>query len=176
VVLIPVALGMLVRWRALAFAARAERPMKAFSALVLALFALIAIVKEWEALRSSFMLIGPAVVLFNVASLLSGYYVSRMAGLDKPMATAISYEIGIHNSTLAMFIALSVLNDFQLALPAALYSVSMYITATAFRHAGAGAAPLATGKAGVAVNAALPCAGTARMTSWYQRAYRKDWP
>ena len=48
------------------------------------------------------------------------------------MSTAISYEIGIHNSTLAMFIALSVLNDFQLALPAALYSVSMYITATLF--------------------------------------------
>ncbi len=132
VVLIPVALGMLVRRKAPAFAVRSEGPMKIFSALVLAAFALIAIVKEWEALQTSFMLIGPAVVLFNLASLLSGYYVSRGAGLDQPMSTAISYEIGIHNSTLAMFIALSVLNDFQLALPAALYSVSMYITATAF--------------------------------------------
>ena len=132
VVMIPVAIGMLVRSRACAFAARAEGPMKAFSAMVLAAFALLAIVKEWQALSTSFMLIGPAVVLFNVASLLAGYYVSRLAGLDKPMATAISYEIGIHNSTLAMFIALSVLGDFQLALPAALYSVSMYITATAF--------------------------------------------
>jgi BASS family bile acid:Na+ symporter len=106
--------------------------MKAFSAFVLAAFALIAIVKEWEALRTSFMVIGPAVVIFNIVSLLSGYYVSRMAGLDKAMSTAISYEIGIHNSTLAMFIALSVLNNFQLALPAALYSVSMYITASLF--------------------------------------------
>ncbi len=132
VVMIPVAIGMLVRSKAPGFAARAERPMKAFSALVLAAFALLAIAKEWEALRTSFMVIGPAVVVFNLASLLSGYYVSRGAGLDKPMSTAISYEIGIHNSTLAMFIALSVLNNFQLALPAALYSVSMYITATAF--------------------------------------------
>ena len=132
VVMIPVALGMLVRVRAPGFAARAEGPMKAFSALVLAVFALLAIVKEWDALRSSFVLIGPAVVLFNVASLLAGYYVAIMARLDKPMATAIGYEIGIHNSTLAMFIALSVLNDFQLALPAALYSISMYLTATAF--------------------------------------------
>ena len=132
VVLVPVAIGMVVRSRSPGFAARSEKPMKIFSALVLAAFALLAIVKEWSALQSSFMLIGPAVVAFNVASLLSGYYVSRVAGLDKPMATAISYEIGIHNSTLAMFIALSVLNDFQLALPAALYSVSMYITATLF--------------------------------------------
>lgn len=132
IVLIPVAVGMAVRSRAPKAAARFEKPMKIFSALVLAAFALIAIGKEWEALRTSFMVIGPAVLAFNVISLLSGYYGSRMAGLDKSMATAISYEIGIHNSTLAMFIALSVLNNFQLALPAALYSVSMYITAVIF--------------------------------------------
>ncbi len=132
IVLIPVALGMALRGRAPAMAARFEKPMKIFSALVLAAFALIAIVKEWDALLTSFMVIGPAVLAFNVISLLSGYYCARMAGLDKSMATAISYEIGIHNSTLAMFIALSVLNNFQLALPAALYSVSMYITALIF--------------------------------------------
>ena len=71
-------------------------------------------------------------VAFNLVSLLAGFYLSRLAGLDKAMATAISYEIGIHNSTLAIFIALAVLNNFQLALPAAIYSVSMYITATLF--------------------------------------------
>lgn len=132
IVLVPVALGMLVRARKPAIAERAGKPMKIFSAVVLVAFAAIAMVKEWDALRSSFMAIGPAVLAFNVISLLSGYYVARTAGLDKPMATAIGYEIGIHNSTLAMFIAISVLNDFQLALPAALYSASMYLTATVF--------------------------------------------
>jgi BASS family bile acid:Na+ symporter len=132
IVLIPVAIGMLVRARRPAFAERAGQPMKIFSALVLVAFALIAMIKEWDALSASFLVIGPAVLAFNVVSLLSGYYVSRMAGLDKSLSTAICYEIGIHNSTLAMFIAISVLNDFQLALPAALYSASMYITATAF--------------------------------------------
>jgi BASS family bile acid:Na+ symporter len=48
------------------------------------------------------------------------------------MATAVSFEIGIHNSTLAIFVALSVLVNFQLALPAAIYSVSMYVTAALF--------------------------------------------
>ena len=48
------------------------------------------------------------------------------------MSTAISFEIGIHNSTLAIYVALSVLGNLQLALPAALYSVSMYLTATLF--------------------------------------------
>ncbi|KRD26127.1 MULTISPECIES: bile acid:sodium symporter family protein [Acidovorax] len=132
IVLVPVVLGMAVHRRAPAFSARMEKPMKIFSAVVLAAFALIAIAKEWTALVESFAVIGPAVLLFNAISLASGYYLSRAAGLDKSMATAISFEIGIHNSTLAIFIALSVLGNFQLALPAAIYSVSMYVLATLF--------------------------------------------
>ena len=106
--------------------------MKTFSAVVLAAFALIAMAKEWSALVESFAGIGPAVLLFNAISLASGYFLARAAGLGKSMATAISFEIGIHNSTLAIFIALSVLDNFQLALPAAIYSVSMYLMATLF--------------------------------------------
>lgn len=142
VVLVPVAIGMAVRSRAPGFSARMEKPMKIFSALVLATFALLAIAKEWQALTESFAVIGPAVVGFNLISLLAGYYLPRAIGLDRPLATAISFEIGVHNSTLALYVALSVLNNFQLALPAAIYSVSMYVTATAFgmlvlgRHAG----------------------------------------
>ncbi len=132
VILVPVLIGMVVSARRPAFAQRMERPMKAFSALVLAAFAVIAIAKEWTALTESFSSLGPVVLAFNLLSLLSGYYLSRWAGLDKPMATAVSFEIGIHNSTLAIFVALSVLGNFQLALPAAIYSVSMYLTATLF--------------------------------------------
>lgn len=132
VVLVPVVIGMAAAARKPGLAQRLEKPFKIFSALVLAAFATIAIAREWTALRESFASIGPAVVLFNLVSLLAGYYVSRAAGMDKPLATAISFEIGIHNSTLSLFIALSVLNNFQLALPSAIYSVAMYITATLF--------------------------------------------
>ena len=132
VVLVPVVIGMWVRTWKPGFAAKSEKPMKVFSAVVLAVVAIGALVKEWQALSTSFASVGPAVVAFNLLSLLAGYYLSRAAGLDKPMATAISYEIGIHNSTLAIFVALAVLDNFQLALPAAIYSVSMYVTATLF--------------------------------------------
>ena len=132
VVLVPVLIGMVVAAKKPGLAQRLEKPFKIFSALVLAAFALIAIAKEWTALVETFAVVGPAVVVFNLVSLLAGYYLSRGAGMDKPMATAISFEIGIHNGTLAIFVALSVLDNFQLALPAAIYSVSMYITATLF--------------------------------------------
>lgn len=132
VVLVPVVIGMAWAARSRGLAQRLEGPFKLFSALVLAAFALIAIAKGWDALTSSFASVGPAVVVFNLVSLLAGYYLSRAAGMEKPMATAIGFEIGIHNSTLSMFIALSVLGSFELALPSAIYSVVMYLTATAF--------------------------------------------
>jgi len=143
IVLVPVAIGMAVKRIAPGFAARADKPMKIFSMAVLAALALIAFAKEWDALTGSFATIGLAVVLFNAASLGLGYYVPRIAGLDKPNAVAIGYEIGIHNSTLAIFVAVSVLGDFQLMVPAAIYSISMYVLATAFgvlvlRRRGAG--------------------------------------
>ena len=132
VILLPVIIGMVVRVKAPGFSERMGQPMKLFSAIVLAAFALLAIVKEWSALSASFTSLGPLVLAFNLVSLLMGYYLSRWAGLAKPIATAISFEIGIHNSTLAIYVALSVLGNLQLALPAALYSVSMYLTATLF--------------------------------------------
>ena len=131
-VLIPVALGMLVAARAPRFAARMDRPVKVFSALVLLGVVILAITKQWNSLAGAFAQLGVPVLAFNLVSLLAGYYVSRGAGLDKPLATAISYEIGIHNSTLAIFIAVSVLASFEAALPAAIYSVLMYLTAPLF--------------------------------------------
>jgi BASS family bile acid:Na+ symporter len=132
IVLVPVLIGMFVKSRAPALAARSEKPMKGFSMVVLAALALIAMAKEWTALSTSFASIGLAVIAFNAISLGLGYYVPRIMGLDKPNAIAIGYEIGIHNSTLAIFVAVSVLGDFQLMVPAAIYSVSMYVLATAF--------------------------------------------
>jgi BASS family bile acid:Na+ symporter len=132
IVLVPVMLGMWVAARRASFAAAMQRPTKIFSAVVLALIVVIAMAKEWGALTASFAQIGPAVVGFNLLSLLAGYYLSRAAALDKPTATAISFEIGIHNSTLAIFVAANVLGSFEIALPAAVYSISMYITATLF--------------------------------------------
>ena len=132
IVLIPVAVGMLVKCGAPGFAARMDKPMKRFSMVVLALLAIIAFAKEWNALTSSFATIGVAVIAFNILSLGLGYYVPRLLGMDKANAVAIGYEIGIHNSTLAIFVAVSVLGDFQLMVPAAIYSISMYVFATAF--------------------------------------------
>ena len=57
-------------------------------------------------------------------------------GVDRRAATATGFEIGIHNSTLAITIAVSpaLLNNTQMAIPAAVYGIVMFFTAAAFGY------------------------------------------
>ena len=132
VLVIPVGIGMLIRARAPKFAARAEKPMRVFSVLVLVVFCAGAIVKEWAALLQGFREVGVSVVVFNVLSLGVGYGVSRASGAAQANAVAIAFELGIRSAVLSMYVAMTVLNDYRMALPAAVYSVTMVFLGMSF--------------------------------------------
>ncbi len=132
VIAVPVLAGMAVRRARPALAARLEGPVKLLSAVLLVALTVAAIVKEREALLNAAGELGGAVLAFNVLSLAAGYGLGRVARLPRPVCIAIAYEVGVHNSTLALYLALGVLQQFPVALPAALYSVSMYVTALGF--------------------------------------------
>jgi BASS family bile acid:Na+ symporter len=72
------------------------------------------------------------VLLFNVLSLAIGFYLPILFNVEKKQAIAIGMEIGIHNGTLAIYIALSVLNNSTMSIPPAIYSLLMFFTAAAF--------------------------------------------
>ncbi|HQZ31653.1 MAG TPA: bile acid:sodium symporter [Arenimonas sp.] len=131
-VVVPVALGMaLRRWKP-ALAHAAERPVRLLSSLLLGVLIVLAFVSEWATVRAFLPVVGLACLAFNVASLLSGYLAARAARLAEPQAVAISFEIGIHNGTLAIFIAVEVLQRAPAAIAPAVYSLNMYLTGALF--------------------------------------------
>ncbi len=132
IILLPVAAGMAVRHFAPAFAAASEKPLRLLSVLVLALLVTAAVAQSWAVLLSSLATVGLACLLFNLASLGTGYAAPLALRLPRPQAIAISMEIGIHNGTLAIFIALNVLGTAAMAIPAAVYSLMMFFTAAGF--------------------------------------------
>ncbi|MGO1182310.1 MAG: bile acid:sodium symporter family protein [Micrococcaceae bacterium] len=135
VVLAPVAVGMFVRSEWLEFARRADRPVRIFSIVTLVVIAVGALLGERENLADYLVRVGAVTALFCLLSLTLGYFVARALRLGKPQAIASSMEIGIHNTTLALTIALSVLGSTEVAIPAVIYSILMYILATAFGFA-----------------------------------------
>ncbi|MBD9367452.1 bile acid:sodium symporter family protein [Xanthomonas sp. XNM01] len=132
IIVLPVALGMLVRARAPGFAARAEKPLRLLSVLVLALLIVAAVAQEWRTLASHLAVVGLACLLFNLVSMGAGYAAPLALRLPRRQAVAIAMEIGIHNGTLAIFIALNVLGNAAMSVPAAVYSLLMFFTAAAF--------------------------------------------
>lgn len=122
-VLVPVVLGMVVRRLAPAFAERADRPVRIVSAVVLGVVIVAAIVGNLDVLGEYLGQAGLAAVLFCAISLAVGYYLPRLLRVGHRQAIASSFEIGVHNGTLAITIAVSVLGDERLAIPPAVYGV-----------------------------------------------------
>ena len=73
IVLVPVGVGMLVRLRSDAFAARADRPVRIFSIVVLVAVSLGAILGERDNIMDYTREVGLVVTLFCLAGLTLGY-------------------------------------------------------------------------------------------------------
>lgn len=132
IILVPVAIGMVVRAFAPGFAAWAEKPIKLLSVVVLLGLIVAAVAQAGEAMLGHFAAVGIACLLFNVASMATGYAVPLAVKLPPRQAIAIAMEIGIHNGTLAIFIALNVLGNAAMSVAPAVYSLVMFFTALAF--------------------------------------------
>jgi BASS family bile acid:Na+ symporter len=132
IIVLPVVIGMLVRQFAPRFAAKMEKPIRIFSVLLLALLVMLAVAQSWEVLVKYFAVVGFACLVFNLVSMAVGYAVPLALKLPEKQAIAISMEIGIHNGTLAIYIALNVLNNGTMGVPAAIYSLIMFVTAGVF--------------------------------------------
>ena len=131
-ILIPVAIGMLVRSRNPAFAARMDRPVRIGSAVILAVLIIGILLDQKENVGEYLADVGLVAALFCAISLVVGYVVPRAFGVTAAQSIASSMEIGVHNGTLAIFVAVEVLDNTEISVPAAVYSLLMFFLAGAW--------------------------------------------
>ena len=132
IIVLPVIIGMVVRAYAPRLTERVEKPLRLLSVLVLVLLVAGAVLQERDTLVSFFAVVGLACLSFNLISMGVGYAAPIALKLPRRQAIAIAMEIGIHNGTLAIFIALNVLDNARISVPAAVYSLLMFVTAAIF--------------------------------------------
>lgn len=132
IILVPVGIGMLIRHYAPAVTVKLNRPLRIFAVVFLVLIIVATIVTERANIHEYLTQVGLATALFCILSLAIGYLVPRLLNINSAQARASAFEIGIHNSTLAMTIALTVIGSSAVAMPAAVYSIFMYIFAAIF--------------------------------------------
>lgn len=129
IVLGPVAIGMLVKAKKPDFAASMDKPVRIGSAVILAILVIGILADQSENIGDYFAKVGLITALFCSLSLAIGYFIPKALGIRDSQAVASSMEIGVHNGTLAIYIAVEVLNNAEASIPAAVYSLFMFVLA-----------------------------------------------
>ncbi len=134
VTLLPAGIGMFIKSKSNNFAEKAQKPVKIMSAVFLVLIIVAAILKEKSNMIEFFSVAGPAALVLNLGGMLIGYLIPKLVNLPVKQQITISIETSIQNGTLAIAIASSpfMLNNSTMAIPAAVYSIIMFITAGIF--------------------------------------------
>jgi BASS family bile acid:Na+ symporter len=132
-VLVPVAIGMYVHHRFRGFAERMRGPVRIASIAFLVTVIAVAVFQERANVGGYLRQIGALATILSVLGLTIGYGVPRLLRVSHEQSVASTFEVGIHNATLAITIALSptLLNDSRMAIPAAVYGVVMFFPAGA---------------------------------------------
>lgn len=99
---LPLTLGVLfARWKP-EIAARFERPFKIFAVIVFIVFVALALVANWDNFITYIGFLIGIVALHNGAALALGNLASRIAGLAPRDRRAVTLEVGLQNSALAL--------------------------------------------------------------------------
>ena len=124
VVILPITIGLIVKWIWPKFTEKATDYLPAFSSIAIALIVAIIISANADKLLAGGLLIIVVVMLHNICGLGLGYLIGCLLGLSVSKKRAISIEVGMQNSGLASSLATIHFAVYPLAtIPGAIFSV-----------------------------------------------------
>jgi len=132
IVTLPVLLGMVVRSFLNSLTLKIEKSARFISTLLFVLVLLGAILAERENVFSYFAQTGLVVLALNILMMIIAFYWSGFFGTGISQKKAIAIECGLQNGTLAIFVGTTVFGGGLYIIPAATYSLIMYLTSLIF--------------------------------------------
>ena len=132
----PVLLGVLIRHFKENIANAIQGGLEKTAIVLWVIIVVLAIANSFERLVDSFAVIGGGLLFLPFIMMVIGIVVSRLFALNKKESKTLGIETSIQNGPLAIAIAATI-NDAdlaitELALPAAVYSITMYFVALPF--------------------------------------------
>jgi len=128
ITLLPIVVGMAIRQQFPGTARRLEKQISRLAIGLLALIVVLLLVSESSRLPGFLVQMGIGVVLLNLLAMLTGFLAGKVFRLSPAQQISIAIEVGIQNGTLAIAITAGLLNNPDMAVPAAVYSLFMYVT------------------------------------------------
>ena len=137
ITVLPATAGILVRHYREALASRLEEPLRyVLPVLLLLVYSGVLFLEqgEGEIRLSDFFRLVPYALALNVFALLGGLYIPWLFGIKKINRVTMAIELGLQNSTLAIFVASGILNMPSLGMMAVVYGSFSFFTTWGFGY------------------------------------------
>ena len=126
ITLIPVSLGMLIRYYRPAVAIKVAGKLSFIGVLVIVM-AVVIITFELDGQLLEFLRIaGPATITLNVISMMAGLFIGRVLQVRQQQIRTLCLEIGLQNSTLALLVTSTMLGSMTMSIAPTVYGVIMF--------------------------------------------------
>ncbi len=132
IVTVPVIIGMVFRKFASNAALKFESVAKKISMVLFVIVLLGAILAEKDNIVSYFADAGLITLILNVVMMIVAFYVAQLLGTGNSQKKCIAIECGLQNGTLAIFVGTTLFGGGVYVIPAATYSLIMFVTSLIF--------------------------------------------
>ena len=127
--IVPISIGMLIKRYAPKVADRSQVYVSRFGVIFLTFLVLFLCYVQRDIIVDAFIATGPVSIILNLSTMALGYYSSKWFGLNLAQRTSITLEVGLQNSTLSIFMALTLLSNYDMSMMPAIYTLVMFLTA-----------------------------------------------
>lgn len=122
---LPILAGMLMRNKAPRFTARSERLIGRLATVFFAAIVVATFISHQHTILANLLSIGPATLVLNFAVMGAAYWLVMLGGAGRRDAVAVAMECGLQNAGLAIFVAIVLLRQPELAVAAVVYALTM---------------------------------------------------
>ena len=127
--IVPIAIGMVINAYYPKFANSTQIYVSRFGILFLTMPMIFLTYVQQDIVIPALLATGPVSLLLNISTMALGYYSSKWFGLNMAQRTSVTIEVGLQNSTLSMFMALTLLANYKMSFTPAIYTLVMFFTA-----------------------------------------------
>jgi len=132
IVTVPVIIGMIFRKFAENIAIKFESITKKISVVLFIIVLLGAILAEKDNIVSYFVDAGFITLVLNILMMIIAFYIAQLLGTGTAQKKCIAIECGLQNGTLAIFVGTTLFGGGAFIIPAATYSLIMFVTSLVF--------------------------------------------
>ena len=129
---VPVIIGMGIHYYYSAFAGKFEGIARFIASILFVAIIAAAIFAERDNVINYFKQAGPVMLALNLVMMALAISIAKLGRLGIPQQTAITFECGLQNGTLAIFVAVTLIGSQTMMVPGAIYSLLMFPTALAY--------------------------------------------